>query len=338
MSSGEGREIAVAAAEADMRLDRWFRRHYPGVTQGHIEKLLRTGQIRVGGKRVKAGHRLAEGDRVRVPPIGIAPAPAVEKARPVAARDAAWLKAAVLYTDDDVIAIAKPAGLAVQGGSGTRRHLDQMLDALRFGAAERPRLVHRLDRDTSGVLLLARSAAAAARLATAFKHRETRKVYWALVAGVPEPRSGTIDLALTKDGARGAATGREQVRVDPEDGARAITHYTTLDTAGRKVSFLALAPVTGRTHQIRVHCAAIGHPILGDAKYGGAGAFPELGQPIRSLMLHAREIALPGAAGRRPLQVVAPVPAAMRAICAFLGFDPEDRSDPFPEHLFSRHG
>lgn len=327
MTANDAREMAVTAAEADMRLDRWFRRHFPALTHGHVEKLVRTGQIRVGGRRVKAGHRLAEGDRVRVPPIGITPAPAIEMPRPVAKSDVTWMKAAVLYRDDDVIAIAKPAGLAVQGGTGTHRHLDAMLDALRFGASERPRLVHRLDRDTSGVLLLGRSAAAAARLAAAFKHRETRKIYWALVAGVPELRNGTIDLALAK----GGAPGREQMRIDAKDGMRAITHYATIDTAGRKVAFLALAPVTGRTHQLRVHCAAIGHPILGDQKYGGAAPVPDMGQPIRTMMLHAREISLPRFGGPKGLRVVAPLPEAMRTVFAFLGFDPDDQSDPFAD-------
>jgi len=325
MADRQAREIAVAAAEAEMRLDRWFRNHFPDLTHGHVEKLLRTGQIRVDGRRVKAGHRLVEGDRVRVPPLDVAPAPAVAKAKPVAPDDAALLKAAVLYRDDDIIAIAKPPGLAVQGGSGTHRHLDAMLDALRFGKPERPRLVHRLDRDTSGVLLLARSAAAAARLAGAFKRRETRKIYWALVAGVPVPRAGTIDLPLAKGGGPGQ---RERMRIDRVSGDRAITRFETLDTAGRKVAFLALAPVTGRTHQLRAHCAAIGHPILGDRKYGGT-AFPELGPAIDSLMLHAREISLPPGDGGRGLTVVAPLPKAMRATWAFLGFDPETEADPF---------
>lgn len=317
----------VAADEAGLRLDRWFKRHYPALSHGRLERLLRTGQVRVGGARAKAGTRLAAGDEVRVPPLE-APAAAVPaKTRPpVAEADAAALRAAVLYRDRDVIAIDKPPGLAVQGGSKTRRHLDAMLDALRFDAAERPRLVHRLDKDTSGVLLLARTAAAATALTAAFRRRETRKIYWALVAGIPRPRAGRIDLALDKQ--RG--DGGERVVAAVETGQRAITDFATLDTAGTRVAWLALRPLTGRTHQLRAHCAALGTPILGDGKYGGRDAFPEAGL-ARKLHLHAREIAIARPGGRGLLRVTAPLPPHMRESWAFLGFDPSRDEDPFPE-------
>ncbi|MHA1569853.1 MAG: RluA family pseudouridine synthase [Alphaproteobacteria bacterium] len=327
MGAGVSRR-QVAPDEGGLRLDRWFRRHYPDLPHGRLERLLRKGEVRVSGARAKAGTRLAVGDEVRVPPLEAPRAAAPPKAPPppVADADAEALRAAVLYRDRDVIALDKPPGLAVQGGSKTRRHLDAMLDALRFDATDRPRLGHRLDKDTSGVLLLARNAAAAAKLAAAFRRRETRKIYWALVSGLPQPPAGRIDLALEKQ--RGA--GGERVVAAAETGRRAITEFFTLETAGDKVAWLALRPLTGRTHQLRAHCAALGTPILGDGKYGGRDAFPEANL-ARKLHLHARtlEIARPG--GRGVLQFTAPLPAHMRESWAFLGFDPDRAEDPFAE-------
>src|SRR5690348_17922783 len=250
--------ISVAEAEAELRLDRWFRRHFPDLGHGRLEKLLRTGQVRVDGKRAKAADRLAPGQRVRVPPLGAAPPRAAAPAlRP---RDIAMLQNAVLHIDDDLIVIDKPAGLAVQGGTNTERHLDGLLDALRFDAKDRPRLVHRLDRDTSGVLVLARSAASAATLAQAFRDKRTRKIYWAAVVRLPKPRSGRIDQALAKlPGPAG-----ERVAPDEDEGKRAVTYYRTVSHAGAKIAWLALQPVTGRTHQLRAHCVTLGTPILGD--------------------------------------------------------------------------
>ncbi len=305
----------VAAEEADLRLDRWFKRRFPGVTHGRLERLLRTGQVRVDGARVKAGARLSPGQRVRVPPLGEAPPARTPVRPPVSAADAKRLCDAVLYRDDGIIAIDKPAGLAVQGGSGTHRHIDAMLDALRFDAAERPRLVHRLDRDTSGVLVLARSAAVAARLSAAFRGREVRKLYWALVVGRPERDHGRIALALAKTpGARG-----ERVS-GGKTGKPAETSYRVVDTVGDRAAWLALAPRTGRTHQLRVHCVALGTPIAGDGKYGGAGAFLQGVGIARKLHLHARAIVLPRP-GRPDLRIVAPLPGHMRETWQTLGFD-----------------
>ncbi len=313
MSGPEIRE--VAADEGGLRLDRWFRRHYPGLTHGRIERLARTGQIRLDGGRTRASVRLEAGQKVRVPPEVTTP-----EARPpkpvalVSKADAAALRAAVLHRDDAVIAINKPPGLAVQGGTRTRRHLDAMLDALRFGAAECPRLVHRLDKDTSGVLLLARSAAAAAVLTAAFRRKETVKTYWALVVGVPRPREGLIELALAK-GTRGGA--REKVAADVEQGRPAATLFRVVEAAGRKAAWVELEPLTGRTHQLRVHMAAIGTPILGDGKYGGREAFiAGLGNRLH---LHARTIELPRLKGA-PLRVTAPLPEHMRETWRFFGF------------------
>lgn len=320
--------LEVKPDEAGMRLDRWFRAHYPRLAHGALQKLLRTGQVRVDGARAKAGQRLECGQAVRVPPLA-----AVAETRPrapeaVSAENAAFVQSLVLHCDADIIAIDKPAGLAVQGGSGTERHLDAMLEALRFGADERPRLVHRLDRDTSGLMVLARNRAAATRLGRLFKSRNLKKIYWALVAGQPRPAEGLIDLALVKAGHAGDQRVRP-ARAGESDAQAARTLYRTLDHAGRKAAWLALWPRTGRTHQLRAHLAAIGHPILGDGKYGGREAFiaEELApQP----MLHARELTLPRAGGGE-LRLVAPLPEHMRAAFAFFGFEAAAGANAFEE-------
>lgn len=312
----------VDSGEAGLRLDRWFRRRFPKLTQGRLQKLLREGQVRVDGKRAKANDRLEGGQRVRVPPLPEAPPPA--PLQRIAPGDEAWIQARVIHRDEDVIAIDKPAGLAVQGGSRTTRHLDGLLDALRFGAPERPRLVHRLDKDTSGVLLLARGQAAAARLTAAFRRHEARKLYWAITVGVPSPRRGEIDLALAKGGGRGG----ERVRPATVGGQSAVTRYTVVEEVGRKAAWVALMPLTGRTHQLRAHMAAIGYPILGDGKYGGSAAFLPGLPEARQLHLHARALALPRPGGR-VMRVVAPLPDHMAETWRFLGLEPIGEGDPF---------
>lgn len=316
--------LTVGEDEAGLRLDRWFRRRFPALGHGRLEKLLRTGQVRVDGKRVKANHRVAPGDSVRVPPRAdaVAPPRGGERPRPAAPldpREAAALRQRVLFMDDWLIALDKPAGLAVQGGSGQTRHLDAMAEALRFGAAERPRLVHRLDKDTSGVLLLARTAQAAGALSAAFRGQEARKTYWAAVVGVPAPRAGRIDLALAKQ--RDRMGGEEKVAGAPRAGRPATTLYRVVESAGTTAAWLLLRPLTGRTHQLRAHCATIGHPILGDGKYGAKAAF--LADPAvpRQLHLHARELALPHPADGTTFRVSAPLPPHMAQTWARLGFD-----------------
>ena len=318
--------LEIAPEDGDQRLDRWFRRHYPALGHGRLEKLLRTGQIRVNGRRARAGTRLEPGDRVRVPPL---PEGGKDRAppRPVpppADADARMLKDAVIYRDRDIVALNKPPGLPVQGGSRVARHLDGMLAALRFDAAEAPRLVHRLDRDTSGVLLLARHAGAARELTALFRKRAVQKLYWALVAGVPKPAQGRIDAALAK---RQVGAG-ERVVATADGGQRAITDYTLIEAAGRRLSWLALMPRTGRTHQLRAHTASVfGHPVVGDGKYGGEAAFPAGFEP--RLHLHARALALPRPGGKAPLVLTAPLPPHMAAAWRFLGFEPEPADDHF---------
>lgn len=333
------RTVTVTASDAGLRLDRWFRAHFPTVGFGELQKLLRTGQVRVDGHRVKAGQRLTVGQEVRVPPQAQTtetkgknkgkPGRDSDRARrappPVPEAEARTLRARVLHRDADMIVLDKPAGLAVQGGTGTRHHLDAMLDALRFGAEERPRLVHRLDRDTSGILVIARHRAAAQALTAAFRQRETRKIYLAVTVGVPRPREGKIDLALGKAGGRG----REKMVGDAEDARRAVTLFSVMDSAAHKAALVTLMPLTGRTHQLRAHLAAIGTPILGDGKYGGAAAFiGGLGLEKR-LHLHAWRLEIPRPAGGR-LTVTAPLPPHMATAVAAFGFDAGGEADPFP--------
>jgi 23S rRNA pseudouridine955/2504/2580 synthase len=319
----------VAEDEGETRLDRWFRRHFPRLTQGALQKMLRTGQVRVNGKRADAATRLVPGQEVRIPPVPVGPAPGSGAARRPAVDEGAVrdLAARIIHRDDHVLVLDKPHGLPVQGGPGIRLSVDAMLDALRLGAPERPRLVHRLDRDTSGVLALARSAAAAARLAAAFRGREVEKTYWALVVGTPEAPEGRIDLALAKLG--GPRGERTRAVDDPTEGARAITDFRTLDAVKRRAAWLELRPLTGRTHQLRVHCAeALGCPVLADGKYGGAAAHIE-GLPNK-LHLHARALRLPHPAGGT-LEVSAALPPHMRESFTFFGF--EAPRTPKPRHL-----
>jgi 23S rRNA pseudouridine955/2504/2580 synthase len=315
--------LTVSDQEGDSRLDRWFKRHFPQVTQGHLQKLLRTGQIRVEGKRAKADTRLEPGQVVRVPPLPEAPAPAPQPR--FSDQDAEALRRLVLYRDEEVIVIDKPAGMAVQGGTGTTRHLDAMLDALRFGG-DRPRLVHRLDKDTSGALVLARTLPAARALAVTFRGRQARKYYWAVTVGVPHPAAGRIDAPLAKFGDKG----REQM-AENDEGLRAVTLYKVVENAGKRAAWLALWPRTGRTHQLRVHCASVlGTPILGDGKYGGHEAFLPGAEVAGRIHLHARRIIIPHPAAGL-IDVTAPLPAHMKETWRYFGFDRNDDGDPFAE-------
>jgi 23S rRNA pseudouridine955/2504/2580 synthase len=323
-------QLAVTEEEDGVRLDRWFKRHYPAMTHGRLEKLLRTGQVRVDGARVKANARLEKGQTIRVPPLGneeLAPAPKV--IRDVSDKDAEMIRACVIYKDKSVIVLNKPSGLAVQGGTKTERHLDGMLDALMFEAKERPRLVHRLDRDTSGVLLLARNLRAATALGRSFQQKDAQKIYWALVVGTPQPHQGTINLHLAKQG------GPRAERVSPaekgdEDARHAITHYSVITPVSTKFAWVAFMPVTGRTHQIRAHAAAIETPIVGDGKYGGGFEAHPGGDIPRGLQLHARsiDIAHPDGGNKR-LYIEAPLSAHMKTTWELLGLEERDAKGAF---------
>lgn len=306
----------VGADDAGSRLDRWFRRYFPEVTHGRLEKLLRKGDIRVDGKRAKSNTRLESGQEIRIPPLGEAPPRPDPRRDRVDPADAEMLQGAVLYKDDDLIALNKPPGLPTQGGSGVTRHLDGMLDALRFGAGDRPRLVHRLDKDTSGVLLLARNAPAARSLTAAFRLKTTRKIYWAVAAGVPRPHQGTIKLPLSKQ----RMGGEERMAPDMEHGQPAETHYAVIEALAKDMAWIALMPITGRTHQLRVHLAEIGAPVLGDGKYGGEAAFRQGMGLSRKMHLHARKIVIPREEG--VLTLTAPLPDHMTRSFEFLAFDP----------------
>lgn len=317
--------VTVAMQDGSLRLDRWFKRHYPGLGHSQLEKLLRTGRIRVDGKRARSGDRIEPGQAIRIPPrdqMALEPRQVKPPPRPA---DQAMLQNTILHRDEAVIVLDKPAGLAVQGGTSTERHVDGLLDGLRFGNPERPRLVHRLDKETSGVLVIARTASAAAFLTQAFREKTTRKTYWAVTVGWPKLLQGRIDLPLAKMPARGG----ERVRPDAEEGRRAVTYYRVIDKAGSQASWLALMPVTGRTHQLRAHCAAIGTPILGDAKYGTAAAHLAGIPGARRLHLHARSLSLPHPLGGR-LEVTAPLPPHMRQTWEFFGFS-NYAIDPFAE-------
>lgn len=326
---------AVAAEEDGLRLDRWFKRHYPALGHVQLEKLLRTGQVRLDGKRAKASDRVEAGQAIRLPPQ-VTNAPPRDK-RPhaeahLANHDKDFVQQLVIYRDSSVIVLNKPSGLATQGGSGLTRHIDGMLDALMLGKKQRPRLVHRLDRDTSGVLVIARTVPAAAALAESLRRRDASKIYWALTKGVPRPHQGTIKLALAKEGGHGPH-GRDERMAPAErhsEGAKpAITDYAVMGQAGQKYAWVAAKPVTGRTHQIRVHLAAIGHPIIGDFKYGGADA-RGMGEIADKLHLHARSIDIAHPDGGR-LKVTAPLPEHMLKTWELLGFDPESTADPFAQ-------
>ncbi|SFP75307.1 RluA family pseudouridine synthase [Tranquillimonas alkanivorans] len=338
--------LTVGPDEGDQRLDRWFRRHFPHVPQGRVEKMCRKGEIRVDGGRVKGATRLEAGQTVRVPPLPDAAAPAPDRPK-VSDADAEMIRRAVIYRDDHVIALNKPPGLPTQGGSKQTRHVDGLAEALRFDYDEKPRLVHRLDKDTSGVLLLARTRAVAGALTEAFRARETRKIYWAAVAGAPQPRMGTVRFGLVKAPGHGAKGEAEKMlcihpdAVDDTPGAkRATTDYAVLSNLGTRASWVALVPVTGRTHQLRAHMAELGHPIVGDGKYGGSGQEnlgsgwgAQLGGEIsRKLHLHARSIRLRHPVTGATLNLTAPLPEHMQRTWDALEWRAGDvPDDPFEE-------
>ncbi len=340
--SGGVSSLTVEEDEAGMRLDRWFKLHFPDVAFGHLQKLLRTGQVRVNGGRVKADTRLEAWQAVRIPPLGdAAPAAAAGPVanRPGASRgvsapmigkgarkgevldDASFLKSIMLYEDRDVFVFNKPFGLAVQGGSGLKQHIDGMLPALASQRGDIPRLVHRLDRDTSGVLVVARTRKAAADLGVAFRERSTKKIYWALVRGVPRVKQGRISSYLAKGQDEKTGNDKMQIAHHGDAGAdHALTYYAVVDRVAEKLGWLSLRPVTGRTHQLRVHTAEMGHPIIGDPKYFNIDNWEFPGGIQNKLHLMARRIVLPLPSGKL-LDVTAPLPPHMQQSWNLLGLD-----------------
>ncbi len=336
--------------EMGMRLDRWFKLHFPDLAFGHLQKLLRTGQVRVEGKRVKSDTRLEPDQIVRIPPLdkdanpgergaratvsgdvrdegGIRIASAKGNIAPQSLKvsrsgtDAQFIKSITLYEDKEMMVLNKPPGLAVQGGSGTIRHVDGMLDALRDRDGQRPRLVHRLDKDTSGCLVIAKTRIAAATLAKSFRTRSTRKIYWALVAGVPRVKQGRVSTYLAK-GEDEHGDAKMVVAQHGDDGAdHAVTYYAVVDTSAQKLAWLSLKPVTGRTHQLRAHAVHIGHPIVGDPKYFDIQNWELPGGMQNKLHLLARRIVIPHPATGKPVDVTAPLPPHMLQSWNLLGLD-----------------
>ncbi len=339
----------VTADEAGMRLDRWFRLHYPDLAFGHLQKILRGGQVRVDGKRAKGDTRIEPGQQIRIPPLGqtsapreasadrpMSEAPSSASPKTVSSRrqpgeagysrggeqregDAAFLRDLILYEDSDVFVFNKPFGLAVQGGSGLTRHIDGMLPALASPRGDIPRLVHRLDRDTTGVLVVARTRKAAADLGAAFRARSTKKIYWALCAGVPKVKQGRISSFLAKGEDEHGDQKMKVVRQSRE-ASHALTYYAVVDQSAQKLSWLSLRPVTGRTHQLRVHTADIGCPIVGDPKYFNVENWELPGGIQKRLHLHARRIVMPLPSGKT-LDVSAPLPQHMQQSWNLLGLD-----------------
>ena len=309
----------VKQDEAGVRLDRWFKLNYPQVPHALLNKLLRKGEVRVDGGRAKANVRLSRGQEIRVPPLK-ADGGAIQSAttiQPISAKDRAFLQSLIIYQDDDLFVLNKPSGLAVQGGSKTSRHIDGMLESWGTELGHRPRLVHRLDRDTSGILVIARRRQVAADLGKLFATRSVHKIYWALVKGVPDPKQGKIDMALIKTG------GPEGERVRPakrrEEGAqKAVTHYSVIDNTGDAFAWMSLKPVTGRQHQLRAHMAFSDHPIIGDRKYGGDVAVPAALD--HRLHLHARRISFLHPKGG-VVDVTAPIPDELKRSFETLGMD-----------------
>ncbi|WP_082441638.1 RluA family pseudouridine synthase [Sphingomonas sp. Leaf33] len=313
------REFKVGADDDGIRLDRWFKRHLSDVSFNVVSRWARTGQLRIDGARAEPGARLSAGQILRVPPAE-APTPAAaarpkRERPPLSDEQVALAEGMIIHRDAQAIVLNKPPGLATQGGTKTTEHVDGLLDALQFDAEGRPKLVHRLDKDTSGALLIARSARAAAYFAKSFSGRTARKVYWALVTGVPDIADGLVDLPIAKQ----PGTGGEKMHVSEHEGLPSRSRYRVIERAGNRAAWVELQPLTGRTHQLRVHMAAIGHPIVGDGKYGGADAFLT-GGVSRKMHLHARRIRIDHPDGGR-VDVTAELPEHFADSMKLLGFD-----------------
>ncbi len=314
------KQVEVIREDSGIRLDRWFKRNYPDVGHVAIEKALRKGQIRVDGKKAKAGQHVEAGQIIRVPPFDTSKRelPSDKPKKYEIGADhvmVSQIQKSVVYKDKDIIVINKPHGLATQGGTGIKISVDSLLDYLKFESEDRPKLVHRLDKDTSGLLVLARKTAVASKLGEAFRNKNMEKVYWAIVVGSPRENEGKIDLPIIK---REVGEDKEKIVVDRENGQKAVTYFRVLERFAEKMAFVELMPITGRTHQLRVHMAEMGTPILGDGKYGGKAAFVE--GLSNKLHLHARKLALPIAGGKGK-QFVADLSDHMLKTFKYLGIE-----------------
>ncbi len=310
-------DSAIIAEEDDgIRLDRWFKRHRPGTPHALLARWARSGQLTLDGKKADVSDRIETGQKLVMPtpPVETAARPA-RKGRPLTDADVELAESMVIHRDTSALVLNKLPGLATQGGTKTEQHVDGLLDALKYDGPVRPKLVHRLDKDTSGALLIARTPRAAAWFAKSFSNRSARKTYWAIVVGVPDIAQGEIDLPLAKQ----PGSGGEKMHVD-DKGLPSKTRYRIVERAGNSAAWVELQPLTGRTHQLRVHMAAIGHPIVGDGKYGGKGAFLT-GAISRKLHLHSRRLRIDHPDGGA-IDITAPVPEHFAASLDALGFDP----------------
>ena len=328
--AADSRQFIVADDDDGIRLDRWFKRHMPDTSFNIVSRWARTGQLRIDGKRAAPGDRIEAGQTIRLPPAEVAAAATAAKAQrpakpraPLTQEETELAQSMVIHRDKQAIVLNKPPGLATQGGTKTEVHVDRLLDALTYEAEGRPKLVHRLDKDTSGVLLVARNARAAGHFAKAFSSRTARKIYWAIVTGVPSIEDGMIELPIAKQ----PGTGGEKMHVDEKEGSPARTRYRVIERAGNRACWVELQPYTGRTHQLRVHLAAIGHPIVGDGKYGGAEAFLS-GTISRKMHLHARRLRVDHPDGGQ-IDMRAELPEHFADTLRNLGFE-EARGDALP--------
>lgn len=323
--SKDVRFITIPEDEDGQRLDRWLKKCVPGLPYVLAQKLMRKGAIRVGEEKVQPSRRLRAGEIVRIPPF--------EEGQTSLATldrfpdDESFIRSLVIYDDGEVMAINKPAGLASQGGSKIRRHVDGLLEHLANKKGVKPRLVHRLDRDTSGVLLLARSLDMATKLGKALAGRNIRKIYWAVTIPAPEMNEGTVNAPLAK----GTGPKKDMMIVDEENGKRSMTDFRVIERAGKTAAFVAFWPRTGRTHQIRVHAALAGFPLLGDDKYGEGKAILEGVETARRLHLHAHRVIFTHPGTGKTVDISAPLPDDLKITWKALGFPAKQAADPFAE-------
>ncbi|GAA3851640.1 RluA family pseudouridine synthase [[Pseudomonas] carboxydohydrogena] len=317
--------VVVTADENNMRVDRFLEARFPGLSFSHIQRIVRKGELRVNGKRADSKDRLEEGQSVRIPPLKLDAPKTGGNLSEAATKTLEELRKMILFEDADVMVLNKPAGLAVQGGSGLSRHVDGMLEVMRDAKGQRPRLVHRLDRETSGCLLIAKTRFAASVLTGSFRHRSARKIYWALVAGVPKPKQGRISTYLAKEENEEDSIMRIAEHGD-EGAAHAVTYYAVVEASAQKLAWVSLKPVTGRTHQLRAHMAHIDHAIVGDPKYFNKENWQLPGGLQKRLHLLARRIVIPHPRGG-VIDVTAPLPPHMLQSWNLLGLE-ADRFDP----------